>query len=97
MNEIDHDYHVQEDDTIEISFSAIVKGYFYPHTSIDVVLTYLLDNSPRKKKVSIDKYHLVLSSNHNCPLPLHATLASLNITSKCNVLSTQTLVQNCYL
>ena len=97
MNEIDHDYHVQEDDTIEISFSTIVKGYFYPHTSIAVVLTYLLDNSPRKKKVSMEKYHLVLLSNCKCPLPLHATLASLNITSSCNVLSTYTLLLDCYL
>ena len=97
MNEIDHDYHVQEDDTIEISFYRIAKGYFYPHTSIAVVLTALLKMMLRKKKAGMEDYHLVLLSKRKCPLPLHATLASLNITSSCNVLSMYTLLLDCYL
>ena len=88
MNETSHDYHVKEDDTIEISFSSIVKGYFYPYTTVDVVLKYLLDNTPRKKKVKMEDYHLVLLSNPDHPLPYYTTLESLNVPSKCNVLST---------
>lgn len=86
MNEIDHDYHVKEEDTIELALGNITKGYFYSHTTIDVALSYFLANTPRKKKANIKDYHLVLVTNSNCPLPLHATLASLNMTSNCKVL-----------